>query len=85
MEPFQLHQVQEKGAKKELAQMFVNYLCKEEVAVQNMNFIGYTSSVVGDAILDMIDDWYGATLPEFDVELNSWVYGYESVEDGTTI
>ena len=33
----------------------------------------------------MIDDWYGATLPEFDEELNSWVYGYDSDEDGTTI
>ena len=77
--------VMPKGANKELAEMFVNYLCSEEVAVQNMNFIGYTSSVVGDAILDMIDDWYGATLPEFDEELNSWVYGYESDEDGTTI
>ena len=77
--------VMPKGANKELAEMFVNYLCSEEVAVQNMNFIGYTSSVVGDAILDMIDDWYGATLPEFDEELNTWVYGYESEEDGTTI
>ena len=77
--------VMPKGANKELAQMFVNYVCNPEVAVQNMNFIGYTSSIVGDEILDMIDDWYGATLPEFDEELNSWVYGYDSDEDGTTI
>ena len=77
--------VMPKGANKELAQMFVNYLCRPEVAVQNMNFIGYTSSIVGDEVIDMIDDWYGATLPEFDEELNSWVYGYESEEDGTSI
>ena len=77
--------VMPKGANKELAQMFVNYLCSPEVAVQNMNFIGYTSSVVGDEILDMIDDWYGATLPAFDEELDSWVYGYEDEETGATI
>lgn len=77
--------VMPKGANKELAEMFVNYVCSAEVAVQNMNFIGYTSSIVGDEIIDMIDDWYGATLPEFDEELDSWVYGYESEEDGTTI
>lgn len=77
--------VMPKGANKELAEMFVNYVCSTEVAVQNMNFIGYTSSIVGDEILDMIDDWYGATLPEFDSEIGSWVYGYESEDDGTTI
>lgn len=77
--------VMPKGANKELAQSFVNFLCNPEVAVQNMNFIGYTSGVAGDEILDMIDDWYGATLPEFDEELNSWVYGYEDEEYGATI
>ena len=43
--------VMPKGANKELAQSFVNYLCSPEIAVRNMNYIGYTSSVVGDEIL----------------------------------
>lgn len=66
--------VMPKGANKELAQSFVNYLCDPEVAVRNMNYIGYTSSVVGDEILDMIDDWYGAILPEYDDEMGTWWY-----------
>ena len=77
--------VMPKGANIELAESFVNYLCRPEVAVQNMTFIGYTSSIVGDEVLDMIDDWYGATLPEYDLDLESWVYGYVDEETGATI
>ena len=66
--------VMPKGANKELAQSFVNYLCSPEIAVRNMNYIGYTSSVVGDEILDMIDDWYGAIYPEFNDETSTWWY-----------
>ena len=66
--------VMPKGANKELAQSFVNYLCSPEVAVRNMNYIGYTSSIVGDSILDMIDDWYGSTFPEFNEKTNTWWY-----------
>ena len=66
--------VMPKGANKELAQSFVNYMCAPEIAVRNMNYIGYTSSIVGDEILDMIDDWYGAILPEFNEEEQTWYY-----------
>ena len=66
--------VMPKGANKELAQSFVNYLCKPNIAVRNMNYIGYTSSIVGDDIIDMIDDWYGAIYPEFNEETNTWWY-----------
>ncbi len=66
--------VMPKGANKELAQSFVNYLCDPKIAVRNMNYIGYTSSIVGDEILDMIDDWYGAILPEYKEETSSWWY-----------
>ena len=66
--------VMPKGANKELAQSFVNYLCNPKIAVRNMNYIGYTSSIVGDEILDMIDDWYGAIYPEYNHETNTWWY-----------
>ena len=52
--------VMPKGANKELAQSFVNFLCSPEIAVRNMNMIGYTSAIVGNEIMDMINDWYGA-------------------------
>ena len=66
--------VMPKGANKELAQSFVNYLCNPKVAVRNMNYIGYTSSIVGDEIIDMIDDWYGAILPEYNEQESTWYY-----------
>jgi len=66
--------VMPKGANKQLAQSFVNYLCDPQIAVRNMNYIGYTSSIVGDEILDMIDDWYGAILPEYNEETSTWWY-----------
>lgn len=80
-----------KGANKELAQSFVNYLCDPEIAVRNMNVIGYTSSVVGDAIADMIYDWYGQSedLEEtYEVDL-SYLFGdslsSEYLTDGKAI
>ncbi|MDY2902057.1 MAG: extracellular solute-binding protein [Bacilli bacterium] len=66
--------VMPKGANKELAQSFINYLCDPKIAVRNMNVIGYTSCVAGDSIVDLIDDWYGATLPEFNDETSTWWY-----------
>lgn len=66
--------VMPKGANKQLAQSFVNYLCDPEIAVRNMDYIGYTSSIVCDQILDMIDDWYGAIYPEYNKETSTWWY-----------
>lgn len=66
--------VMPKGANKQLAQSFINYLCDPVIAARNMDVIGYTSSVAGDSILDLIDEWYGAMVPEFNSETNTWWY-----------
>ena len=68
--------VMPKGANKELASIFVNYLCDEEVAIRNMDFIGYTSSVVGDKVLEFIDENYGVEEGEdgYDVDL-TYLFG----------
>lgn len=66
--------VMPKGANKQLAQSFINYLCDPVIAARNMDVIGYTSSVAGDSILDLIDEWYGAIVPEFNNETNTWWY-----------
>ena len=50
--------VMPKGANTELAQDFLNYICNPEVASRNMDFIGYTSVIAGDAIWELINDWY---------------------------
>ena len=38
-----------------MQQEFINYLSNPEIAAQNMEMIGYTSSIAGDEILDMIE------------------------------
>ena len=42
----------------ELAHEFLNYLCDPEIAVKNMNYTGYTSFIAGDAMIDLVRDWY---------------------------
>ena len=76
--------VMPKGANKKLAQSFVNYLCSPEMAVRNMNFIGYTSGIIGDEVLDMINEWYGV-LPyyyedEEDPESTGWYFDGEILD-----
>ena len=51
--------VMPKGANVELAEAFLNYLCRPDIAVRNMNKIGYTSAIGGEEVKTMIDEWYG--------------------------
>ena len=45
-------------AQYELAHLFIDFLSMPENAIQNMDYIGYTSFVGGDAVVEMIRDWY---------------------------
>ncbi|MBR1677778.1 MAG: extracellular solute-binding protein [Clostridia bacterium] len=42
--------VMPKGANKELAQMFINFISEPENAISNMDYIGYVSSIAGDEV-----------------------------------
>ncbi len=42
----------------ELAYLFLNFISDPENAAQNMDYIGYTSFIAGDAILELVRDWY---------------------------
>jgi len=53
--------VMPKGANKELAQEFLDYMFRTEIAVENMNYIGYTASTAGLDIFENAIDWYGLT------------------------
>lgn len=53
--------VMPKGANKELAQAFINYLSLPEVAASNMEEIGYTAAIAGNEIFELVDSWYGKT------------------------
>lgn len=60
--------VMPKGADKELAQTFINFLSQPEIAARNMEYIGYTSAIAGDAIFELIEDWYGITSYQTEIE-----------------
>ena len=49
-----------KGANTELAKYFLDYLSRPDIAARNMNVTGYTSSIAGDDIFDLVLDWYAA-------------------------
>ena len=49
-----------KGANVELAQEFMNFLCNPSIAVQNMEYVGYTSAIAGQELWDLVVDWYEA-------------------------
>lgn len=50
--------VMPKGSNTKLAEKFIDFLSRPENAAANMNFIGYTSAVGGDAVFDEMIDWY---------------------------
>lgn len=51
--------VMPKGADVELAQAFIDFIQTPENAVQNMEFIGYTTSIATDEVLDYAVDCFG--------------------------
>lgn len=50
--------VMPKGANKNVAAAFLDFLSLPSVAAKNMNYTGYTSSIAGDEILDLAKEWY---------------------------
>ncbi len=50
-----------KGANTELAEEFVNFICKPSNAALCMDAVGYTSPIVGDDMWDYVNELYGAT------------------------
>lgn len=49
-----------KGANKELAYAFLNFLSLPKNAADNMDYIGYTPYIVGDELFTLTGSWYGA-------------------------
>lgn len=50
--------VMPKGANVDLAQKFINFVSRPENSIANMNYIGYTSSIATDEVLDYVLDSY---------------------------
>ena len=49
-----------KGANKELAEEFVNFISTPKIASLNMGYVGYTSPIVGDEVWEYVLDSYEA-------------------------
>lgn len=56
-----------KGAQKELAEEFVNFMSDSAIASKNMGAVGYTSPFVGEDVWELVNDWYAADDEEEDV------------------
>lgn len=51
--------VMPKGANKLLAEEFLDFISQPEIASKNMDYIGYTSAIAGDEIMDLVEELYG--------------------------
>ena len=52
--------VMPKGADTELAEEFLNFISRPDIAALNMNEVGYSSAIAGESIYQMIKEWYGS-------------------------
>ena len=69
-----------KGANKELAEEFLNFICEPANAVLCMDAVGYTSPIVGDEMWAYVEDSYAADEKEtdtYEVDL-SFYFGKEA-------
>ncbi len=77
--------------RKAVAEAFLDYLSDPMTAAANMNYIGYTSAIAGDAIFELVNEWYGAedgAEETYDVDLTYFFRGTLSPEyltDGKAI
>ena len=67
--------VMPKGANKALAQDFADFLCKPEIAVMNMDYIGYTSAIAGDEIFDLVKENYEDENGKYEYDLSYFFKG----------
>lgn len=75
--------VMPKGANKELAQDFVNFLSKPRNAVSNMSYIGYVSPIAGDEVFEYVLDNYDLSLSRDDEHTHEidYTYYFDNVSD----
>ncbi|MGI6714118.1 MAG: ABC transporter substrate-binding protein [Bacilli bacterium] len=72
--------VMPKGADKELAADFLNFISNPEIAALNMDYIGYTSFIAGQEVLSLIHDWYDAEAGGTMVDLTYFFEGTVDVD-----
>lgn len=76
------------SAQEKLALLFLDFISNPENASQNMDYIGYTSFIGGDSMLDLVKDWYDIrteTLYYWDEEENAYSIFYDDPPTGESI
>ena len=73
--------VMPKGANKKLASAFLNYISSPEKAIENMDYIGYTSAIAGSDVLERAKEYYGCEQEEAveTVDLSYFFAGVDGV------
>ncbi|MCQ2086845.1 MAG: extracellular solute-binding protein [Bacilli bacterium] len=71
-----------KGANKEVAEEFVNFISSPEIAALSMDAVGYTSSIAGQEIWDLVKEWYEETDSSVEVDVVDLSYFFEGTFDG---
>ena len=74
-----------KGANTELAEEFVNFICRPDNAVKCMEEVGYTSPIIGDEMWEYVNDTYAAEETETDVYEVDLSFYFGEIEGGATI
>ncbi|HHT67386.1 MAG TPA: extracellular solute-binding protein [Erysipelotrichaceae bacterium] len=69
-----------KGANVELAQEFINFICKPENAALCMDAVGYTSPIVGDEMWELVNEWCAAEDEADTYEVDLSFYFGDSIE-----
>lgn len=75
--------VMPKGANKKLACAFLNYISDPEKAIENMDYIGYTSAIAGKDVLNRAKEYYGCNEEDTDLAPVDLSYFFAGV-DGVT-
>lgn len=75
--------VMPKGANKTLAEAFVNYISQPQKAIENMDYIGYTSVIAGDEVFDRtVDTFELSTEPTDGYTAVDLSYFFTDLSDG---
>ena len=72
-----------KGANKEVAEEFVNFISQPEIAVLNMDYVGYTSPIVGEEVWEYVEETYAAEEGEtdtYEVDLGFYFGGEAKID-----
>lgn len=72
-----------KGANKEVAEEFVNFISQPEIAVLNMDYVGYTSPIVGEDVWNYVEETYAAEEDEadtYEVDLGFYFGGEAKID-----